>query len=171
MIYRALVERLRLQLPIELQSRRPHSEFEAAPYDNDNNAYICSTDITAYYQYIDHDVLADELTAQTGDYHTVNALISLLEQVMGTRVGIPQVHASSDTLGDTYIDPIRRTLIREGYDAYVYADDFRIGCSSSGRHAQRSNSVPTQRVRWVWFSTTRRLARTNARPMLRRSNR
>lgn len=132
-LYRALVERLRLQLPIELQSRRPHSEFEAAPYENQDNTYICSTDITAYYQYIDHDVLADELTAQTGDYHAVNALINLLEQVMGTRVGIPQVHASSDILGDTYIDPIRRTLIREGYDTYVYADDFRIGCSSLGQ--------------------------------------
>lgn len=132
-LYRALVERLRLQLPIELQSRRPHSEFEAAPYENQDNTYICSTDITTYYQYIDHDVLADELTAQTGDYHAVNALINLLEQVMGTRVGIPQVHASSDILGDTYIDPIRRTLIREGYDTYVYADDFRIGCSSLGQ--------------------------------------
>ncbi|ATI36400.1 hypothetical protein CPI83_29830 (plasmid) [Rhodococcus sp. H-CA8f] len=132
-LYRALVERLRLQLPIELQGRRPHSEFEAAPYENQDNKYICSTDITAYYQYIDHDVLADELTAQTGDYHTVSALIGLLEQVMGTRVGIPQVHAASDILGDTYIDPIRRTLIREGFDAYVYADDFRIGCTSLGQ--------------------------------------
>lgn len=99
---------------------------------NQSNAYIASTDITAYYQYIDHDVLADELIAQTGDFHAVTALTDLLHQVMGGRVGIPQVHSSSDILGDTYIDPIRRTLIRAGYDAYSYADDFRIGCHNLG---------------------------------------
>ncbi|ULD38925.1 RNA-directed DNA polymerase [Rhodococcus qingshengii] len=131
--YRALVERLRRQLPTALQSRRTHADFESAPYENDANEYICSADITAYYQYIDHDLLADELTAQTGDFHAVSALSELLEQVMGTRVGIPQVHTSSDVLGDTYIDPIRRALIRAGYDTYVYADDFRIGCPTLGR--------------------------------------
>ncbi|MGE2772572.1 RNA-directed DNA polymerase [Rhodococcus sp. 1.20] len=131
--YSALVERLRLQLPNELQKRRSHAKFEAAPYANDVNEYICSTDITAYYQYIDHDVLADELIAQTGDFHAVTALTGLLEQIMGTRVGIPQVHDASDVLGDTYVDPIRRALIRAGYDTYVFADDFRIGCSSLGQ--------------------------------------
>ena len=131
-LYRALVERLRAKLPHELQQRRSHDEFERHPYDNPDNAFIDSTDITAYYQYVDHDVLADELIAQTGDFHAVTALTTLLGQVMGGQVGIPQVHNSSDILGDTYIDPVRRKLIRAGYDAYCYADDFRIGCASLG---------------------------------------
>lgn len=131
--YRALTERIRAQLPGELQQRGTHADFEKAPHDNPANEYINATDITAFYQYVDHDLLADELIAQTGDYHSVTALIDLLGQVMGTRVGIPQVHTASDVLGDVYIDPIRRSLIRDGYDAYTYADDFRIGCSTLGQ--------------------------------------
>lgn len=131
-LYRALAERLRLKLPAHLQKRVSHDEFTQSPHLNQDNDYIASTDITAYYQYIDHDVLADELIAQTGDFHAVTALTELLQQVMGGRVGIPQVHSSSDVLGDTYIDPIRRKLIRAGYDAYSFADDFRIGCPNLG---------------------------------------
>ncbi|MFD4932836.1 RNA-directed DNA polymerase [Peribacillus butanolivorans] len=121
--YRALTERLRPQMPPELQQRGSHTAFETLPYENERNEFIVFTDITAYYQYIDHDVLTDELIAQTGDFHTV----------MGGRVGIPQVHDCSDFLGDIYIDPIRRALIRAGYDAHCFADDFRIGCSSLGQ--------------------------------------
>ncbi|MBQ9055502.1 RNA-directed DNA polymerase [Rhodococcus sp. (in: high G+C Gram-positive bacteria)] len=131
-LYRALVDRLKLKLPEDLQGRETHDEFERRPHQNPDNIFISTTDITAYYQYVDHDVLADELIAQTGDFHTVTALTTLLGQVMGGQVGIPQVHDSSDTLGDTYIDPIRRKLIRAGYDSYCYADDFRIGCANLG---------------------------------------
>lgn len=132
-LYRALTDRLRVKLPEQLQQRGSHADFEAMPYNNELNTYIDCTDITAFYQYVDHDVLADELIAQTGDFHVVTALVELLGQVMGGRVGIPQVHDSSDVLGDTYIDPVRRKLIRAGYDAYCYADDFRVGCSTLGQ--------------------------------------
>lgn len=78
--YRALTERLRPQMPPELQQRGSHTAFETLPYENERNEFIVFTDITAYYQYIDHDVLTDELIAQTGDFHTVTALIDLLGQ-------------------------------------------------------------------------------------------
>jgi hypothetical protein len=32
------------------------------------------------------------------------------------RVGLPQVHSASDVLGDTYIDPVRRRMLRKHAD-------------------------------------------------------
>ncbi|SDD26328.1 RNA-directed DNA polymerase [Rhodococcus tukisamuensis] len=132
-LYRALTDRIRLQLPGHLQTRMQHIDFVKQPFDKSANVYINVTDISSFYAYIDHDVLANELIAQTADYHAVTALTALLEQVMGGRVGIPQVHYGSDILGDTYIDPIRRRLIRAGFDTYTFSDDFRIGAKSLGQ--------------------------------------
>lgn len=132
-LYRALTQRLASSLPEQFRSRISHSEFARMPLDNADNHFINTTDINSFYVYVDHDVLADELIAQTGDYAAVTALTELLGQVMGGRVGIPQVHDASDILGDTYIDPIRRRLIRAGYDTYTYSDDFRIGAKTLGQ--------------------------------------
>lgn len=131
--YRALTECLKAALPEHLRSRTLYADFAQAPMAKAENHFINVTDISSFYVYVDHDVLADELIAQTGDYEAVTALTGLLEQVMGGRVGLPQVHEASDTLGDTYIDPVRRRLIRAGYDAYSYSDDFRIGTTTLGQ--------------------------------------
>lgn len=132
-LYRALTQRLSASLPEQVRLRPSHAEFASLPLSNPDSRFINVTDISSFYVYVDHDILADELIAQTGDYSAVMALTDLLGNVMGGRVGIPQVHDSSDVLGDTYIDPIRRTLIRAGYDTYTYSDDFRIGAENLGQ--------------------------------------
>jgi hypothetical protein len=63
----------------------------------------------------------------------VDSLLAVLASTMGRSVGIPQVHPASDVLGDTYIDPVRRRMIRHGYYTFTYADDFRITAASLGR--------------------------------------
>lgn len=132
-LYRALTNLVAVSLPEQCRSRIAHSDFEQKPLENSDNNYISTTDISSFYVYVDHDLLADELVAQTGDYEVVTALTELLGQVMGRRVGLPQVHEASDVLGDTYIDPIRRKLVRAGYDTYTYSDDFRIGSKTLGQ--------------------------------------
>jgi hypothetical protein len=62
----------------------------------------------------------------------VEALADVLVSVLGRRVGLPQVHPSSDILGDTYIDPVRRRLLRQGHAVFTYSDDFRIASRSLG---------------------------------------
>lgn len=94
--------------------------------------YVSKTDVTAYYEFVDHDLLADELIVQTGEEPAINALSDLLDGVMGRRVGLPQVHTASDVLGDTYIDPVRRRLLRRGHAVFTYSDDFRIASPSLG---------------------------------------
>ncbi|OBJ00881.1 hypothetical protein A5624_00535 [Mycobacterium sp. 1482292.6] len=131
-LYRALVDIIAQSLPEHLRERPPIEQFRRAPLGIEDAAYVSKTDITSYYSYVDHDLLADELTAQTGDELAIVALTELLESIMGRRLGLPQVHKASDILGDTYIDRARRRLRRQGYAAFTYSDDFRIASASLG---------------------------------------
>ncbi|GAA1987152.1 hypothetical protein GCM10009817_30820 [Terrabacter lapilli] len=129
-LYRSLVTLIAQSLPDELVRRPPIESFRHAPLDVPNVRYISKTDVAAYYEFIDHELLHDELLAQTGEALAIDALMDLLERMMGRRVGLPQVHKASDILGDTYIDPAKRRLRRAGYEVYTFSDDFRIASGS-----------------------------------------
>ncbi|WP_153275355.1 RNA-directed DNA polymerase [Rhodococcus sp. P1Y] len=131
-LYRALVTRISGRLPQHLLERETFGEFEAAPNAVDRSGYVVVLDVSAYYVYVDHDLLAQELIAQTGDGSAIDVLVDFLGNVMGRRVGLPQVSPVSDVLGDTHLDVVRRTLVRRGYQVTRYADDFRILTSTLG---------------------------------------
>lgn len=131
-LYRALVGLISDALPERLRSREPIEQFRQAPLDVPDAKYISKTDVTAYYEFIDHDLLSAELIAQTGEELAVDVLADLLASVLGRRVGLPQVHPASDVLGDTYIDPVRRRLLRRGHAVFTYSDDFRIASPTLG---------------------------------------
>jgi hypothetical protein len=131
-LYRALVELIGKALPENLRRRQPVADFRRAPLEVPNTRYISKTDVTAYYEFVDHDRLADELIAQTGEEPAIDLLTDLLGKVMKRRVGLPQVHTSSDILGDTYIDLARRRMLRRGHVTFTYSDDFRIASPSLG---------------------------------------
>ncbi|MBF6100575.1 hypothetical protein IU510_21180 [Nocardia cyriacigeorgica] len=125
-LYRVLTRRLSRLLPERLRERVPIEEFRRAPLAVSGAKYVCVTDVNAYYEFVDHDLLATELIGQTGDELAVKALRELLAAMLGRHVGIPQVHTASDTLGDVYIDPARRRMLRRGHATFTYSDDFRI---------------------------------------------
>jgi hypothetical protein len=131
-LYRAVVEELRLNLPLSIQNRSPIEEFRRAPLAVQGARYVSKTDVTAYYEYVDHEILLDELIAQTGDEQVVDVLGILLAQTMGRQLGLPQVSKMSDVLGDAYIDIARRRLLRKGYATFTYSDDFRMASSTLG---------------------------------------
>jgi hypothetical protein len=131
-LLRALVVALLPSLPESLQSRGPVEAFRRAPLAVAGAQYVTKTDVTAYYEYIDHELLLDELTAQTGEEPLANELGNVLMRVMGRRVGLPQVSRISDVLGDTYIDTVRRKMVRRGFATFTYSDDFRIATPSLG---------------------------------------
>lgn len=125
-LFRALVALLSESLPSHLLNRMSIDDFRTKPALIPRTRYVSKTDIASYYEFIDHERLAVELEAQTGEAPAVAVLMDLLGAVMGRRLGLPQVHRSSDILGDTYIDPVRRRLRRAGFDVVTYSDDFRI---------------------------------------------
>ncbi len=130
--YRALVGLLAESLPDEVRSREANAGFRAAPLEVEGARYVLQTDVASFFQYVDHEVLGDELLAQSGEEPAVEALLTLLGGVAGRRIGIPQISTASDVLGDVYVDPVRRALVRSGLSVFRYADDFRVACPSLG---------------------------------------
>jgi Reverse transcriptase (RNA-dependent DNA polymerase) len=90
--------------------------------------YVVKTDISAFYQYVDHAVLASELVAKTGDYEAITALVEFLGELQGRQHGLPQLLNSSDRLSEVYIDIAERDLLRKGLAVWRFNDDFRIAC-------------------------------------------
>jgi hypothetical protein len=144
-LLRALVNLIAQSLPGHLVNRVPNADFKRGPLQPGVN-YVSKTDVVAYYEFVDHARLADELEAQTGEAPAIDALMELLFRVMGRRVGLPQVHQSSDILGDTYIDPVRRRMRRAGFDVTTYSDDFRIATKTLGE-ARRALETCAREVR------------------------
>ncbi|WP_282781163.1 reverse transcriptase domain-containing protein [Nocardia sp. CC201C] len=90
--------------------------------------YVIKADITAFYQFIDHSILADELISQGADYEVVSHLVDLLKEVTGRPIGLPQLSEASDRLSEVYIDQVERSLLRQGFATWRFNDDFRIAC-------------------------------------------
>jgi hypothetical protein len=167
-LYRALVDLIAQSLPDRLRERVPAAEFRQAPLDVPDVAYISKTDVTAYYEFVDHELLADELVNQTGEEPAVAALDALLGKLAGRRVGLPQIHRSSDVLGDTYIDPVRRRLLRRGLAVFTYSDDFLIASATLG-DARNAVEACAAEVRTLGLVLNERRTYTYATRTYRRS--
>jgi hypothetical protein len=126
--YRALVNVIVGRLPV-IAGRGDYDEFADSPLTVEGCNYVLKADVAAYYQYIDHERLIDEVVSQTGDDLAITSVAELLQGGSGRQFGLPQMNEASDVLADLYIDPIRRNLLRRGYEAGRYADDFRVACA------------------------------------------
>ncbi len=166
--YRALVRLLAESLPDEVRSREANATFKAAPLQVVGARYVLQTDVASFFQYVDHEVLGDELLAQTGEEPAVEALLALLGGVAGRRVGIPQISTASDVLGDVYVDPVRRSLARSGLAVFRYADDFRVACPSLGA-ALAALEACDDAVRALGLTLNERKSLTFSRPSYQRS--
>lgn len=92
------------------------------------SAYIVQSDISSYYDYIDHQILHDEIELRTFDVATSRHLLELLGEVQGREFGLPQLLDSSDLLSELYIGIIHRNLVRLGLSVWHYNDDFLLLC-------------------------------------------
>lgn len=124
--YRALVAQIGGHLPAFSRSATAYDEFDRAPLGEGAPGYVLSSDVAAFYQYVDYDLLARELVAQTGEGARVDALLNLLTVVTGRRFGLPQQNTASDVVAEAYIDVLERRLHRAEMQVWRYNDDFRI---------------------------------------------
>lgn len=93
-------------------------------------SHILIADIAAFYQYVDHAILQNELDLASASADVVDGLVGLLADIEGRSFGIPQRSAPSDWLSECYAARVERLLTRAGFDVWRYSDDFRVGCSS-----------------------------------------
>ena len=105
------------------------SKFEHSVLRHDSE-YIVSCDIAGFYESIDHDQLASAIISATGDRSVTDALVHLLDRLMGGSRGLPQGLPPSDTLATVCLAQLDRGMIRNGFRYARHGDDVRIAADS-----------------------------------------
>lgn len=122
--------------PRGFPARTNWREFEHSPLAKKLD-YIVVADVSAFYESIDHELLAERLVRMTGLREHAEALHEFLDRVMRSRRGIPQGLPASDHLATAYISPVDYEMIREGFNYSRHGDDIRMAAENYGgaRHA------------------------------------
>ncbi|MBY4213794.1 RNA-directed DNA polymerase [Rhodococcus fascians] len=147
-VYRALVDFILRNFPPLDRTGEAYKLFVTAPLQEavenatqlqtffqlfeSSYKYVVKTDVTAFYQYVDHGILQQELLTQTGDHEAITLLVELLAEITGRTYGLPQLSAASDRLSDIYIDIVERRMLKRGFHVWRYNDDFRISVENYG---------------------------------------
>jgi hypothetical protein len=98
--------------------------------------YVVQADIAAFYQYVDHGVLLEELQVRTGRFEAARLLVELLGEIQGTTYGLPQLLTASDLLSEVYIQILERDVTRRQADVWRFNDDFRLAANGYGNAQQ-----------------------------------
>lgn len=99
-------------------------------------ASILVTDVVSAYEYVNLDVLAEELLDICDDPEAAQAALDLTSSIVGRYGGLPQGLPSARNFADAYLSIVDRSLIRAGVDVYRWVDDYRIPCASSSAAAR-----------------------------------
>ncbi|MCY3591082.1 MAG: RNA-directed DNA polymerase [Acidobacteria bacterium] len=101
------------------------NEFEQSVLGSDW-AYIVRADVVGFYQYVDHERLADAIVTATGRRDVANALLHFLHRVMKARCGLPQGLVPSDALATLYLADLDFRMTQEGFRYSRHGDDVRV---------------------------------------------
>ncbi|SDF60909.1 Reverse transcriptase (RNA-dependent DNA polymerase) [Lentzea fradiae] len=128
-LYKALAGKMIPYLPDPSRSDGAwpaHKEFGL----KSKASHVVEFDIASCYEYVDHNLLLEELVVRTGDAGTPQLMASFLTELQGRQLGLPQLWYESDILADTYLDILARGLSRNMFAVSRFADDFRVLASS-----------------------------------------
>jgi len=142
--YRALTDHLLEGVPPAARSVEDYRRFATGPISygvrssanrfrrisDSKITHVVESDVTAFYQYVDHETLRQELVLQTGRVKAAEALRELLREISGASYGLPQMLDASDELSEIYIRILERDIARRGIPVWRYNDDFRIAVNS-----------------------------------------
>ena len=117
-----------LQGALQLTSLRDPQEgdraaFEKRPLEQPGDVVVIA-DVASFYEYVDHDVLEQDVVELTGDVELALALRESLRDLMGRDIGIPQGPRASDLIADLYLSGTDRVVQRAGLDLQRFNDDF-----------------------------------------------
>lgn len=93
--------------------------------------YIVVTDISSYFERIYHHELENTIRGLGGTSLIIDQLMSLLRKWRkGNSYSIPQGIWPSDYLGNVYLDPIDKFMLRKNFQYIRFVDDIRICVNS-----------------------------------------
>lgn len=140
--YRALVDHLLAGIELEEREYSNYVDFVTGPIEfavhghrfftphASEVKYVIQADVAAFYEYVDHSVLLNELQVRTLAIEPADHLVHLLGEMQGRPFGIPQLLDPSDRLSELYISVLHRDLVRRGANVWHYNDDFRLTAKS-----------------------------------------
>lgn len=115
--------------PRESYCKKRWEDFEEAPLKA-RKPYVVHTDVSGFYESIDHVQLEDDIVHATGERDIARSLQQFLSRIMGARRGVPQGLLASDTLATTYLQQVDAAMLRGGFEYWRHGDDMRIAVES-----------------------------------------
>lgn len=108
-------------------------DFERRPLEEPKPAYVGLADVASFYEYVDHDLLANEIVELTGDPGLAAAIKGTLSELLGRRFGLPQGPQGSDIFATVYLSRVDRLLQRAGVAVVRFNDDYLLKAESVAR--------------------------------------
>jgi hypothetical protein len=103
-------------------------------------AFIVETDVTAYFDHINHKLLLSRITDIFGDVieqRDLNCIKVILERMWGRwnvgfikNFGIPQINDASSLMANLYLDELDKWLVSQKFQYLRYVDDIKIFAES-----------------------------------------
>lgn len=129
-VLRALVHDVTGPAPSREERAEAYRDFQMSVLGQ-GVAWIAQADVAAFFQFIDHEALADDVVMKTAKADTATHLREALSEVTGRAFGLPQNLWSSRLLAEFYLQPVERDLAQLGFRVTRNSDDFRIGANSA----------------------------------------
>lgn len=170
--YRALATQVLADVPPAARSSSDYGQFVSGPImagipkgisfrvSDAIVSHVVESDIAAFYEYVDHAVLLDELQLRTATLAAPAHLVELLTEMQGKPFGLPQLLDPSDELSEVYIRIVERELVRRGARVWRYNDDFHVVASDYAqaqadvellaREASKVGLVLNERKTRIW---------------------
>jgi hypothetical protein len=102
-------------------------EMVRSGYQQVGYTYLLNTDLVAYFDHINHTILQEQLRTFGVKDNILRPLFDLLKRwETSHNMGIPQGQDPSSFLGNIYLDPVDKAMIREGYRYFRYVDDIYV---------------------------------------------
>jgi len=131
--------------PLWLEWKRKMREVYADGY-----CCLLKTDIAAYFEHIDHDILrTDILNGQVKNKEVLDLLDKLLRKwaVSEARhIGIPQGCDASSYIGNLYLINLDKIMLREGFKYFRYSDQIYV-LTKDKREARKAIKLITHKLR------------------------
>lgn len=125
-------------------------------------SYVARGDVVGFYEFVDHERLADVIVSATGKRKVADALTHFLRRVMNSQRGLPQGLLPSDALATLYLSDLDFRMVKEDVLYFRHGDDIRIGVKKydDGRRAVEIMEAELRALRLTLNEEKTRILRT-----------
>ena len=125
-------------------------------------SHVVRADIVGFYEFADHERLAEIIVSATGIRSVADALVHFLGRVMNSQRGLPQGLMPSDALATLYLSNLDFRMVREGFLYFRHGDDIRVGVNKygDGRRAVEIMETELRALRLTLNDSKTRILRT-----------